>query len=169
MSIGTVNEEVEKRLHEQIKHIGTLPKDSEDYDKAITNLVELNKPYVEQIKVQNAAAQQERENEMAKERMEREDALAKERLKFEMEKAEADRLEAYRARRSKERADEAVLKQNHDEFMIKTIGDSALHVADQVFLGGFLTKGFEFEETGSYGSFTFKEVIKRLPIPGKKK
>lgn len=167
---------MEEKLRAQVEHLGELDKDTEEYDKAVSNVVELNKPLAEQLKIVEAAKVKEREHEldearisMERERAEKMHELEEAKLEFERQKAEKERLEAFRARKAKEQADQDTAKQNHDEFMLKVIVDSALHVGDQLFLGGFLSRGFEFEETGTYGSSTMREVIKRLPFLGKKK
>lgn len=183
MSKEQVHTELESQILEEIGHLDELDKDTQEYDTAVRNIVELHKPYLEQIKAQQAADIKNRELslEEAKQELEKlkaeraamerakQQELEEARLEFEKQKADREALEAFRARKAREKNDAATLKQNHDEFMLKTIGDCALHVADMVFLGGFLGKSFEFEETGTYGSVTTKEVIKRLPFLGKKK
>ena len=183
MSTEHVNSKLEIRMKEEIDHLGTLPKDSPEYDATVKNIVELNKPYLEQIKAKAASDAKERElaleeakveleklkAEKAAEEKAKQQKLEEAKLELEKEKADREALEAFRARKAKEKYDEATLKQNHDQFMIGVIKDSALHFADQVFLGNFLGKSFEFETENSYSSVTVKEVIKRLPFLGRKK
>lgn len=183
MSKEQVNSSLETQILDEISHLDELEKDSQEYDVAVRNIVELHKPYLEQIKAEQAAVVKDRElsleeakqeleklkAERAAEERAKQQELEQARLEFEKQKADREALEAFRARKAKEKNDVATLKENHDQFMIKTIGDCALHMADMVFLGGFLGKSFEFEETGSYGSVTTKEVIKRLPFLGKRK
>ena len=183
MSKEKVNSSLETQILDEISHLNELDKDSQEYDAGVRNVVELHKPYLEQIKAQQAADIKDRELslEEAKQELEKlkaeraamerakQQELEEARLEFEKQKADREALEAFRARKAREKNDAATLKENHDQFMIKTVADCALHIADMTFLGNFLGRSFEFEETGTYGSLTTKEVIKRLPFLGKKK
>jgi hypothetical protein len=208
MSKEKVNESLEAQILDEISHLDELEKDSDVYDAAVRNIVELHKPYLEQVKVEQqstlrnrelaleetraelemlktekAAEERAKQQELDEARLELEKMKAEKaaeerakqqeldeaRLEFEKQKADREALEAFRARKAKERNDVETLKENHNQFMIKTIADCALHLADMTFLGNFLGKSFEFEETGTYGSLTTKEVIKRLPFLSKKK
>lgn len=183
MSKEKVNESLEAQILDEISHLDELDKDSQEYDAGVRNVVELHKPYLEQIKAQQAAEIKDRELSLEEARQElemlkaekaaeeraKQQELEEARLELEKQKADREALEAFRARKAKEKNDIETLKENHNQFMIKTVADCALHLADMTFLGNFLGKSFEFEETGTYGSLTTKEVIKRLPFLSKKK
>lgn len=183
MSTRKVTEGLEDRVNEQIEYLGTLANNTDDYKIGVEDLTKLGEQYRELVVVSNEAEAKEREHELNNIKAEierlkaekeaenkaRELELEAEKLKLEKEKAEAEKIRAFEERQSRERGELATLKENHDQFMLKTIVDSTLHIVDTAFLGGFLNRGFTFEETGTYGSQTFREVIKRLPFPGKKK
>ena len=71
----------------------------------------------------------------------------------------------YRMKNEDEKIQSDLKKKDHDWVDIALrIGLTVFQVgAPLIFYAGFLKSGFKFEETGAYSSFTFRNLLNRMP------
>jgi len=152
-------------IEQEIKNMKTLTSGSEEKSSAIRDLATLHKLRIEEIKAQTEAnekvARREMDSEQRKAELELKEKQAKQceadyALKVrELDGKDADRTreEAFQRRQARDQVIDRCVRTG------VAVGELVLPL---MFYGIWMNKGFKFEETGSFTSTTFKNLLNRF-------
>lgn len=138
-------------IEQEIQNVEALSSGTDEKSKAIQNLATLHKLRIEEIKTETEAEEKRERRVMDSEQRKAELAL-KER---ELDSKDADRTQE----------GELQKRQARDQMVDRcvragvAVGELVLPL---VFYGIWMNKGFKFEETGSFTSTTFKNLLNRF-------
>jgi hypothetical protein len=138
-------------IEHEIQAVESLASGSDEKSSAIRDLATLHKLRIEEIKAQTEAEEKSERRTMDSEQHKEEIAL---------KKREADRADTDRTRE-----DELQKRQARDQVIdrcVRTGVAVAELVLPLVCYGIWMRKGFQFEETGSFTSTTFKNLLNRF-------
>ena len=137
-------------IEEKIQNLGDLS-DSEEKSAVIKDLVQLHKLRIEEIKAQ-AEVDDKRERRVIDSK--------KNEAEIALKRREADGKDADRAREER-----ALIQQAHENKIdrcIKVVVAGVELILPLTFYGIWMRRGFKFEETGSFTSTTFKNLLNRF-------
>lgn len=138
-------------IETEIQNLGSLSSGSNEKSKAIQNLATLHKLRIEEIKAETDTDEKRERRKMDSEQ--RKDELTLKERELNGKEADRDREKTFQNRQ--------VMDQMIDRCM-RTGMDIAGLVLPLVFYGIWMNKGFKFEETGSFTSTTFKNLLNRF-------
>lgn len=138
-------------IETEIQNLGSLSSGSDEKSKAIQNLATLHKLRIEEIKAETDTDEKRERRKMDSEQ--RKDELTLKERELNGKEADRDREKTFQNRQ--------VMDQMIDRCM-RTGMDIAGLVLPLVFYGIWMNKGFKFEETGSFTSTTFKNLLNRF-------
>lgn len=152
-------------IEQEIKNMKTLSSGSEEKSSAIRDLATLHKLRIEEIKAQTEVdekvARREMDSEQRKAELELKEKQAKQceadyALKvreLDGKDADRDREEASQRRQAKDQVIDRCVRTG------VAVGELVLPL---MFYGIWMNRGFKFEETGSFTSTTFKNLLNRF-------
>lgn len=156
-------------IETEIQNLGSLSSGSDEKSKAIQNLATLHKLRIEEIKAETEAEEKRERRVMDSEQRKAELTLKEKQTEADFEHKGAELALKERELNSKDadRAQEEELqkRQARDQMVdrcVRTgvaVGELVLPL---VFYGIWMNKGFKFEETGSFTSTTFKNLLNRF-------
>lgn len=138
-------------IETEIQNLGSLSSGSDEKSKAIQNLATLHRLRIEEIKAETDTDEKRERRKMDSEQ--RKDELTLKERELNGKEADRDREKTFQNRQ--------VMDQMIDRCM-RTGMDIAGLVLPLVFYGIWMNKGFKFEETGSFTSTTFKNLLNRF-------
>ncbi len=138
-------------IEAEIRGLESLSSGSDDQSSAIQNLATLHRLRIEEIKAKTEADEKCERRKMDSEQREAELAL-KER---ELNGKDADHT-------YEETLQERQLREQKIDRCVRTALSAAELVLTLMFYGIWMNKGFKFEETGSFTSTTFKNLLNRF-------
>lgn len=137
-------------IEEEIQNLDDLS-DQEKKSATIKDLAQLHKLRIDEIKTQAEVEDKREQREIDRKKNDAEIAL---------KQREADGKDADRAREERALAQQA--RENKIDRCIKVTVAGVELVVPLVFYGIWMRKGFKFEETGSFTSTTFKNLLNRF-------
>ena len=156
-------------IETEIQNLGSLSSGSDEKSKAIQNLATLHKLRIEEIKAETEAEEKRERRVMDSEQRKAELTLKEKQTEADSKHKGAELALKERELNSKDadRAQEEELqkRQARDQMVdrcVRTgvaVGELVLPL---VFYGIWMNKGFKFEETGSFTSTTFKNLLNRF-------
>lgn len=138
-------------IETEIQNLGSLSSGSDEKSKAIQNLATLHKLRIEEIKAETDTDEKRERRKMDSEQ--RKDELTLKERELNGKEADRDREKTFQNRQ--------VMDQMIDRCMRPGMDIAGL-VLPLVFYGIWMNKGFKFEETGSFTSTTFKNLLNRF-------
>lgn len=156
-------------IEQEIQNVEALSSGSDEKSKAIQNLATLHKLRIEEIKAETEAEEKRERRVMDSEQRKAELTLKEKQTEADSKHKGAELALKERELNSKDadRAQEEELqkRQARDQMVdrcVRTgvaVGELVLPL---VFYGIWMNKGFKFEETGSFTSTTFKNLLNRF-------
>lgn len=174
-------------IEQEIQTLESLDSGSDEKSAAIRDLATLHKLRIEEIKAETEAVEKSKRREMDSEQRKAENALKEKQAEKQADGADADReikekqIDAEADRQKAELAlkerelngkdadctrEEDLQKRQAKDLMIDrcvrigvAMGELVLPL---VFYGIWMNRGFKFEETGSFTSTTFKNLLNRF-------
>lgn len=138
-------------IEQEIQNVESLTSGSDEKSKAIQNLVTLHKLRIEEIKAETDAEEKRERWEMDSEQRKAELTLKEREL--DSKAADRDREEMFQKRQAMDQVIDRCVRTG------VAVGELVLPL---VFYGIWMNKGFKFEETGSFTSTTFKNLLNRF-------
>lgn len=156
-------------IEQEIQNVEALSSGSDEKSKAIQNLATLHKLRIEEIKAETEAEEKRERRVMDSEQRKAELALKEKQATQQETQHQAELVLKERELDSKDadRTQEGELqkRQARDQMVDRcvragvAVGELVLPL---VFYGIWMNKGFKFEETGSFTSTTFKNLLNRF-------
>jgi len=152
-------------IEQEIKNMKTLTSGSEEKSSAIRDLATLHKLRIEEIKTQTEADEKVARRKMDSEQRKAELGLKEKQAKQceadytlkvrELDGKDADRIreEAFQRRQAMDQVIDRCMRTG------VAVGELVLPL---MFYGIWMNRGFKFEETGSFTSTTFKNLLNRF-------
>lgn len=131
-------------IETEIQNLGSLSSGSDEKSKAIQNLATLHKLRIEEIKAGTDADEKRERRKMDSEQRKAE---------LDGKKADRDQEETFQKRQAMDQMIDRCVKTG------VAVGELVLPL---VFYGIWMNRGFKFEETGSFTSTTFKNLLNRF-------
>ncbi len=128
---------LDELIESEIDNLDSLSFDDGEKEQAIKDLVRLHQLRIEEIKTEAEVAEK------------------RERLEMDSKKQEADQIR-------EETALKQQAKENRIDRVVKVVVAGVELVVPLLFYGIWMNKGFRFEETGSFTSTTFKNLLSRF-------
>ena len=138
-------------IETEIQNLESLSSGSDEKSKAIQNLATLHKLRIEEIKAGTDADEKRERWEMDSEQRKAELTLKEREL--DSKAADRDREEMFQKRQAMDQMIDRCVRTG------VAVGELVLPL---VFYGIWMNKGFKFEETGSFTSTTFKNLLNRF-------
>ena len=131
---------LDETIETEVQNLKSFNGDGKERSAAIDDIVALYKLHIDEIKTEVDAEEKRERRSM-------------ERTRQENERADHDREEAYKQRQLKE--------QSIDRYVKVGIAAAEL-IAPLIFYAVWMRRGFKFEETGTFGSTTFRNLFNRF-------
>ena len=131
-------------IETEIQNLGSLSSGSDEKSKAIQNLATLHKLRIEEIKAGTDADEKRERRKMDSEQRKAE---------LDGKKADRDQEETFQKRQAMDQMIDRCVRTG------VAVGELVLPL---VFYGIWMNRGFKFEETGSFTSTTFKNLLNRF-------
>lgn len=138
-------------IETEIQNLRSLSSGSDEKSKAIQNLATLHKLRIEEIKAETDADEKRERREM--DGKQRKDELTLKERELDSKEADRDREETFQKRQAIDQMIDRCVRTG------VAVGELVLPL---VFYGIWMNKGFKFEETGSFTSTTFKNLLNRF-------
>ena len=138
-------------IETEIQNLESLSSGSDEKSKAIQNLATLHKLRIEEIKAGTDADEKRERRKMDSEQRKAELTLKEREL--DSKAADRDREEMFQKRQAMDQMIDRCVRTG------VAVGELVLPL---VFYGIWMNKGFKFEETGSFTSTTFKNLLNRF-------
>ena len=135
-------------IETEIQNLGSLSSGSDEKSKAIQNLATLHKLRIDEIKAKTDADEKHERREM--DGKQRKDELTLKERELDGKEADRDREETFQKRQAMDQMIDRCVRTG------VAVGELVLPL---VFYGIWMNKGFKFEETGSFTSTTFKNLL----------
>lgn len=131
-------------IEQEIQNVEALSSGTDEKSKAIQNLATLHKLRIEEIKAETEAEEKRERRVMDSEQRKAE---------LDGKEADRDREETFQKRQARDQMVDRCVRAG------VAVGELVLPL---VFYGIWMNKGFKFEETGSFTSTTFKNLLNRF-------
>lgn len=138
-------------IEKEIQNVEALSSGTDEKSKAIQNLVTLHKLRIEEIKAETDA-EEKRERRVMDGGQQKAELTLKEK-ELDGKAVDRDREETFQKRQARDQMIDRCMRTG------VAVGELVLPL---VFYGIWMNKGFKFEETGSFTSTTFKNLLNRF-------